>query len=354
MFKLFKNYIVVFGCCLMSVCTISCSPDEEDEPYINPTDPSISLSTYEITFQSTGGTRTVAIQSDVYILSATSSSNWLSVSYTNGSVTIIAPANNQSSSRYASVTVTNLSGKSAVIDVTQLGDNNSGGGNGGNDNPGGGNGDNDNPGGGNTQQKPNAPTGVTVSNEGNDYIPDVRVRWNTVSDATSYYVYKSTSASGSYSKIGESSYAQYGLSDPNPPTNGKSAYYKVKAVNSAGESAFSDYAKYTSATNDEAFSPAYTYGNCTVSGTTMTLRWTNSTGSGYGKATEVTLRVWNPYSEEWQDSKLSATATSTSFNFSTKIDNDGYVKAGIVVANAKGSFTAGAKVYDTKAKRWLN
>ncbi|MDE7410027.1 MAG: fibronectin type III domain-containing protein [Muribaculaceae bacterium] len=223
-------------------------------------------------------------------------------------------------------------------------------GGGGNENPGGGG--NDNPGGGNTQQKPSAPTGISVSNEGNDYIPDVRVRWNSVSNATKYYIYKSSTASGSYSKIGETSYTQY--CDSDAPTNGKTAYYKVKAVNDAGESPFSDYAKYTAKSNDEAFSPAYTYGNCTVSGTTMTLRWNNSTGSGYGKATKVILRVWNPYAEEWQDTEQSATATSASFNFSNKIDNSGYVKAGIVVSNDKGSFTAGAKVYDTKGKKWLN
>lgn len=232
--------------------------------------------------------------------------------------------------------------------------NSSGGGNTGGDNTGGGNTGGGNTGGGSTQQKPSAPTGVYVSNEGNNYIPDVRVRWNSVSNATSYYIYKSTSASGSYKKIGETSYAQYGYSDSNAPTNGASAYFKVKAVNSAGESAFSDYAKYTSTTNDDAFSPAYTYGNCTVSGYTMTLRWTNSSGHGYGKATEIILRVWNPYAEEWQDTKLSASATSASFNYSTKIDGDGFVKAGIVVSNDAGSFTAGAKVYDTKSKRWLN
>lgn len=220
-----------------------------------------------------------------------------------------------------------------------------------NDNPSGGD---DNTGGDNTPQRPSAPTGVSVSNEGNNYIPEVRVRWNSVSNATSYYIYKSSSASGSYSKIGETPYAQYGFTDPNPPTNGKSSYYKVKAVNSAGESAFSDYAKYTSTSDDEAFSPAYTYGNCSVSGNTITLRWTYSTGYGYGKATEAVLRVWNPYAEEWQDTKLSVTATSASFNFSTKIDAYGYVKAGIVVSNANGSFTAGAKVYDATNKRWIN
>lgn len=243
-------------------------------------------------------------------------------------------------------------------DSSGNGNNNSGNGNNNSGNDNNNTGDNGNAGGngntGGSQQKPSAPTGVTVENEGNDMIPDVRIRWNAVSNATNYYVYKSSSANGSYSKIGETSYAQYGYVDSNPPTNGASAYYKVKAVNSAGESQYSDYAKYTSTKNDEAFSPAYRYGNCTVSGYNMTLRWTNSTGYGYGKATSVVLRVWNPFAEEVQDTELSASATSATFNFSTKIDDYGYVKAAIVVSNAKGSFSAGTKVYDTKNKKWLN
>ena len=142
------------------------------------------------------------------------------------------------------------------------------------------------------------------------------IRWNTVTGATKYYIYKSSSANGSYSKIGENTYTLY--SDSNAPTNGNSAYYKVTAVNSAGESTLSDYAKYTSVSNDDAFEPAITYGNCTASGSTITLTWSFKTGHGYGKATNVVLRVWNPYAEEWQDTNLSATATSTSFNFTYK------------------------------------
>lgn len=205
--------------------------------------------------------------------------------------------------------------------------------------------------GGNSQQKPATPTGITVSNEGNSYIPDVIVRWNSVNEATKYYLYKSSSANGTYTKIGETTFNF--LADNNAPTSG-SAYYKVKAVNNAGESSFSNYAKYTPVSNDEAFAPYITYGSCTVSGNTMTLRWSFKTGYGYGKATSVTLRVWNPYANEWQDTKLSATATSTSFSIANKSDNEGWVKAGIVVENAKGSSTPGVKIYNTKTKTWIN
>lgn len=209
-----------------------------------------------------------------------------------------------------------------------------------------------NTGDGNTQKRPSAPTGLRVSNEGNNYYPSVVIRWNEVSGANKYYVYKASSANGSYSQLGTAQYNVF--TDPTPPTNGKSAYYKVKAVNDAGTSDYSDYAVYTSVSNDEAFSPGYRYGNCSATSSTITLRWENLTGQGYGKATKIVLRVWNPYAEEWQDTELNATATSASFNFTNKIDNDGYVRCGIVVSNSKGSFTAGSKVYNSKTRTWLN
>lgn len=216
------------------------------------------------------------------------------------------------------------------------------------------NGGNNTGGGNTTQQKPSAPTGVRVSNEGPVAYPNVIVRWNSVSNATKYYVYKSSSAYGSYSKIGESAYNAYSIS--NPPTNGASAYYKIKAVNSAGESEFSDYAYYKSEINGEAYSPApVQYGNCTVSGTTMTLRWTVPTGAGIGVPTSAMLRVRNPNSGEYATLQtLSGTATSASFTYTPWVDKDGYVYAGIITENSKGTSGGTPKIYDTKNKRWVN
>lgn len=229
---------------------------------------------------------------------------------------------------------------------------NTGGGNndGGNSNTGGDSGGNT--GGGTTVQKPSAPTGVSVENEGPVDYPLVVVRWNTVSGATSYKVYRSSSANGSYSLIGQSDYNAY--TDPNPPTNGSYAYYKVKSVNSAGESEYSSYAYYKSVTNGEAYSPApVKYGNCTVSGTTMTLRWTIPTGTGIGTPTSAMLRVMNPNSGEYATLQtLSGTATSVSFTYTPWIDKNGIVRAGIVTENAKGSSGGLPVTYDTKNKTW--
>ncbi len=348
-------------CILVLIASCACSKEGDEEN----NDP--GGSNYLIFNSSTaqiggeGGIITRTIESDLqWQVAATNYYSWLQISPTSGygdcTLEFAVSPNTTNSTRYAYVEISadDPSIQKFTFCIAQTagsGDTGGGGNTGGDDTGGGGN-----TGGGDSgdTQKPSAPTGVSVSNEGNDYIPDVRVRWNAVSNATYYYIYRSSSANGSYSKIGEMSHPNTSYSDSGAPTNGGSAYYKVKAVNSAGESNFSNYAKYTSSSNDDAFAPAYTYGSCTVSGSNMTLRWTNSTGYGYGKATSIVLRVWNPYAEEWQDTNLSATATSATFSFSTKIDNSGYVKAGIVVSNAKGSYTAGAKIYDTKSKKWLN
>jgi len=86
--------------------------------------------------------------------------------------------------------------------------------------------------------KPNAPTGVTATLSGT-YI---YISWNSVPGATSYKVYQSNSASGSYLwLVGGTSTTQTHIYDT-APTVGAYNYYKVTAINSAGESALSSYA----------------------------------------------------------------------------------------------------------------
>ena len=81
---------------------------------------------------------------------------------------------------------------------------------------------------------PNAPTGVNATLSGSQ----IQVSWSSVSNATSYKVYRSSSANGSYTLIGSPTNIYY--YDTNPLTGYN--YYKVKAVNNAGESAFSSVA----------------------------------------------------------------------------------------------------------------
>lgn len=150
---------------------------------------------------------------------------------------------------------------------------------------------------------PNAPTGVTVSNEGNNYYPSIRISWSSVSNATSYNVYRSSSANGSYSQIGSSSYTY--MYDNNPMSGNN--YYKVKAVNSAGESQYSSYAVYN---NNPEFSPCPP--TVKVSGTTsQTVTWTNSTSNACGEPTSYEVYKEDPYTGKYEFKK---TTTYTSYS----------------------------------------
>ncbi|SPF46016.1 Cell wall-binding protein [Candidatus Desulfosporosinus infrequens] len=89
---------------------------------------------------------------------------------------------------------------------------------------------------------PSIPTNLTATPAG---AGQINLTWDSISGATSYYLYMSTSYYGTYSNIAvltSTSYANTGLS-----TNG-TYYYKVQAFDSAGLSGFSAIA-YATATN---------------------------------------------------------------------------------------------------------
>lgn len=155
---------------------------------------------------------------------------------------------------------------------------------GGNDNSGGGN-----QGGADMPQKPSAPSGLKAYWDGPASYPYVVLSWNSVSNATGYTVYRSTSANGSYSRIGDSSYSSY---SDNNVSIGKTYYYKVKASNSTGAS---DYSNYISVTLEDQRTPGpVTYGNCTATSTSITLKWTIPTDPSYGKPNKIVLRLYEP------------------------------------------------------------
>ena len=82
--------------------------------------------------------------------------------------------------------------------------------------------------------KPSAPV-VKIGNSASSGKP--MLTWNAVSGATSYKVYRATSQNGTYSLLGTVTATSYTNTGAKA---GTTYYYKVKAVNSAGESAFSN------------------------------------------------------------------------------------------------------------------
>ena len=138
----------------------------------------------------------------------------------------------------------------------------------------------------------------------------------------------------------------------NPLKLGKTYYYKVKAANSAGTS---DYSSYTSVTLEDTRKPGpVTYGYCSATSTSITLKWQIPTDSSYGKPTKIILRLYDPTYDIWVDAQeLPGTATTVTFPFGMWVDSGGYVKCGVIPYNEYGSGGGTAKVYDTKNKKWL-
>jgi len=90
--------------------------------------------------------------------------------------------------------------------------------------------------------KPDTPTGVTATALSSS---SVIVSWSSATGATGYKIYRSSSASGTYSIVGDVPATSYTDTRLNANTT---YYYKVSAYNSAGESAQSSYALATTPT----------------------------------------------------------------------------------------------------------
>lgn len=189
-------------------------------------------------------------------------------------------------------------------------------------------------GGGGGTTVPNAPTGVTATNVGTSSSPQIKISWNSVSNATSYKVYRSSSSSGSYSQIGSATSNTY-LYDNNPLSGYN--YYKVTAVNSAGESSYSSYAYYNNTGGGGGGGTSYSPcpPTVTVSGTSsLRVSWTSSTTTGCGRPTSYEVYHYNYCTSSYD---LMTTTTSTSYNCPSSEVNPGMNLFAVKAINSEGS-----------------
>ena len=269
---------------------------------------------------------------------------WLTYKGTSTLYLCVKACNEYEESKYSSYVST--SGKEGSNDSNNENDDNNSGNNG--DSNYGNDGGNDN-----NTNAPSTPEGITASLEGPLMYPYVIISWNMVSDADSYKIYRSKSASGNYSKIGDSRTTSF--SDENP-MNGTN-YYKVTACNSAGESGKSEYASVEYDPNAAA-PGAPQWGNCTVSGSTLKLKWSIPTGSGYGTPDKITIRARSASGDYYDVKELSG--TSTSYNFTVTDEwkwsnaSGSFTYVGVLAENEYGSESSGVKVYSWTERKWLN
>lgn len=196
--------------------------------------------------------------------------------------------------------------------------------------------------------KPSTPTGVYATFTGSAQSPQIKISWNSVEDATSYKVYRATSSSGSYYQVGSATSSTY-LYDSNPK-EGKN-YYKVKALNSAGESQYSEYAE--ASYEPYAYPPKPTSLKLTKSGDGLKMKWTYETGPGFGKPTSVEILVKDPGTGElYRQATLSGTETTYTITgnvlaLNTDFEYHSFV-CGVKLINEYGEKSIGAQ-WDTQA-----
>lgn len=146
----------------------------------------------------------------------------------------------------------------------------------------------------------NAPTGLSATVDGRY----VHLKWNAVSGANGYIVYRSTSAYGTYDYIDATTGTTY---DDIPSATGYN-YYKVKAYNNTGQT--SEYSSYVSCNYNYVNPPAAPSVTASGSSSSITISWTCTTNSQYGRPSKYEVHKNDPYTNEWN---LLTTITSTSY-----------------------------------------
>jgi fibronectin type 3 domain-containing protein len=169
---------------------------------------------------------------------------------------------------------------------------------------------------------PPAPTGLTAT-AGNT---QVSLSWSASSGATSYNVYRGTTAGGERSTaiatgITTATYTNTGL------TNGTAYYYKVAAVNSSGTSGYSNEA---SATPVVAVPAAPTGLNATAGNTQISLGWTASSGA-------TSYNVYRGTSAGGESGTAIATGITTTSYTNTGLTNGTAYYFKVAAVNASGT-----------------
>ena len=157
---------------------------------------------------------------------------------------------------------------------------------------------------------------VKIGNSASSGKP--QLTWNAVSGATSYKVYRATSQNGTYSLLGTVTATSYTNTGAKA---GVTYYYKVKAVNSAGESAYSNIV------SGRATVTTLTMGHSSTSGKPQ-LTWKAVSGA-------ASYRVYRSASKNGAYSVINTTKALTYTNVGAALGTTYYYKVEALNASGK-------------------
>ena len=174
--------------------------------------------------------------------------------------------------------------------------------------------------------KPAAPV-VKIGNSASSGKP--MLTWNAVSGATSYKVYRATSQNGTYSLLGTVTATSYTNTGAKA---GTTYWYKVKAVNSAGESAYSNVV------SGRATVTTLTMGHSSTSGKPQ-LTWKAVSGA-------TSYKVYRATTKNGAYSVINTTKARTYTNTGAALGTTYYYK--VEALNAAGKSMGFSAVVDGK------
>ena len=174
--------------------------------------------------------------------------------------------------------------------------------------------------------KPAAPV-VKIGNSATSGKP--QLTWNAVSGATSYKVYRATSQNGTYSLLGTVTATSYTNTGAKA---GTTYWYKVKAVNSAGESAYSNIV------SGRATVTTLTMGHSATSGKPM-LTWKAVSGA-------ASYRVYRATAKNGAYTVINTTKALTYTNVGAALGTTYYYK--VEALNAAGKSMGFSAVVEGK------
>ncbi len=152
--------------------------------------------------------------------------------------------------------------------------------------------------------------------------------WNAVPGATSYKVYRATSKSGTYSLLGTvttTSYTNTGAKE------GTTYYYRVKAANGAGESAYSNVVSGKVVVTPKPAAPVVKIGNSAASGKPM-LTWNAVSGA-------TAYKVYRATSQNGTYSLLGTVTTTSYTNTGAKAGVTYYYKVKAVNSAGESAYS---------------
>ncbi|MDO8469617.1 MAG: chitobiase/beta-hexosaminidase C-terminal domain-containing protein [bacterium] len=187
---------------------------------------------------------------------------------------------------------------------------------------------------------PATPTGLAASVVNQHQI---NLSWTAVSGATSYDIYRATSSTGLFPRIGDeptvssgatTTYANTGL------TANTAYYYKITALNASGESSSSAAIYATTTAASETTGSLCTGVNCPVEGTVVVAPTASPAAGSYTSAQSVTLAAIGSQSVRYTNDGTTPTCSNTTYSSAISVGSSATIKAIACYANSVSSTVA--------------